>query len=184
MITLIYAHPYPKRSRANRALLSAVREISNLNVRSLYDLYPDFGVDVESEQAALAGADVIVWQHPIYWYSAPGLLKHWFDKVLARGWAYGQGGDALRGKTLQWVTTTGGDQESYTGGGMHAFEFDTFVPVIQQTAEFCGLKWAEPIVVHNAHRVSDQELVEVGATYRKRLVSLAREAKGLEVVHG
>lgn len=184
MITIIYAHPYPKRSRANRALLAAVRDVNNVKLRSLYDLYPDFGIDVESEQASLADADVIVWQHPIYWYSTPGLLKHWFDKVLARGWAYGQGGNALRGKPLLWVATTGGDEDSYNTEGMHAFPFDTFVPVIRQTAEFCGMKWATPIVVHNAHRISDQELASFGTAYRKQLVSLAAESKGLEVVHG
>ena len=43
----------------------------------------------------------IVLQHPLYWYSVPGLLKHWFDKVLARGFAYGAGGRELVGK--RWV---------------------------------------------------------------------------------
>lgn len=173
MIDLVFAHPYPKRSRANRILLNAVRDIPNLESRSLYDLYPDFGIDVESEQAALTSAKVIVWQHPLYWYTAPAMLKHWFDKVLARGWAYGTGGTALHGKTCLWVTTTGGDDEAYSDKGMHAFSFESFVPVIRQTAEFCGMTWAEPLIVHNAHRVSDHELHDAGRAYRQKLVSLA-----------
>ena len=46
MICLIYAHPYPDRSRGNRVLLEAVRQLPGLDLRSLYDLYPDFGIDV------------------------------------------------------------------------------------------------------------------------------------------
>ena len=103
-IVVVYAHPYPKRSRANRMLLVAVRDLEDIELRSLYALYPDFDIDVAAEQAALEKAHVVVWQHPLYWYTAPGMLKHWFDKVLTRGWAYGDGGTALAGKICQWVT--------------------------------------------------------------------------------
>src|SRR5688572_14060703 len=91
-VLLIYAHPYPDRSIANRKLLEAVDGLQGVAIRSLYDLYPTFDIDVSSEQKALRGAQVVVLQHPMYWYSVPSLLKHWFDKVLARGFAYGQGG--------------------------------------------------------------------------------------------
>ena len=112
MILIIYAHPYPQRSRAGRVLLGAVRDLPDIEVHSLYELYPDFDIDVDAEQAALKRADLVVWMHPIYWYSVPAMLKHWFDVVLLRGWAYGEGGDALQGKHCLWVTTTGGMRAS------------------------------------------------------------------------
>ena len=56
MILIVRAHPYPQRSRAGRALLEAVHDLPDLEVRSLYDLYPDFDIDVAAEQAALARA--------------------------------------------------------------------------------------------------------------------------------
>ncbi len=79
MIALIYAHPHPARSRANRALLDAARCAAGVTVRSLYDAYPDFGIDVAAERRLLDGAGLVVWQHPIMWYAAPALLKLWFD---------------------------------------------------------------------------------------------------------
>ena len=82
MIVVIYAHPYPSRSRAGRALVDAACSVPDTEVRSLYDLYPEFDIDVTGEQEALARSSLIVWLHPFYWYSVPGLLKHWFDKVL------------------------------------------------------------------------------------------------------
>ena len=83
MAFLVFAHPYPDRSRANRRLLEAVSDLPGLEVRSLYDTYPTFDIDVRAEQDALTRARVIVWQHPIYWYTVPSLLKHWFDHSLS-----------------------------------------------------------------------------------------------------
>jgi glutathione-regulated potassium-efflux system ancillary protein KefF len=181
MIVLIFAHPYPDRSRANRVLLQAVRDVSGVAVRSLYELYPSFDIDVEAEQSALAAAHTIVWQHPMYWYSVPGLLKHWFDKVLARGWAYGAGGTALHGKRCLWVTTTGGDERAFSPAGMHAHALAAFVPPVEQTARFCGMQWLEPLIVHAAHKIRPAQLNELGLSYRKRLeklVALDAEVEG------
>jgi glutathione-regulated potassium-efflux system ancillary protein KefF len=173
-ILVVYAHPYPKRSRANRALVRAVRDLEGLELRSLYELHPDFDIDVEAEQAALEKARIVVWQHPLYWYTAPGLLKHWFDKVLKRGWAYGDGGTALAGKICQWVTTTGADETGYQPGAMHDHGFEAFVPVVKQTARFCGMVWQEPIVVHGAHKIDDRALDAHAERYRSRLIELAK----------
>ncbi len=123
MVLVIQAHPYPDKSRANRALSRAIEDLAGVEQRSLYDLYPDFSIDVPSEQAALLRASIVVWQHPIYWYTAPALLKLWFEKVLLVGWAYGRGGTALRGKKCLWVPTTGADERGYSAQGEHAFPF-------------------------------------------------------------
>jgi glutathione-regulated potassium-efflux system ancillary protein KefF len=177
VIVLVYAHPYPQRSRANAALLQAAADLQGVKLHMLYDLYPDFAIDVEAEQRALRAADVVVWQHPLYWYSVPALLKLWFDKVLALGFAYGQGGTALHGKRCQWMVTTGGDPGSYGERGMHEQPFDHFVAPIEQTARFCGMRWQPPLVLHGAHRVSDRELHAAALRYRERLIELgARHA--------
>jgi glutathione-regulated potassium-efflux system ancillary protein KefF len=177
VIVLFSAHPYPDRSRANRALLEAVRGLPDLEVRSLYDLYPDFDIDVPEEQAALVRARAVVWQHPFYWYSVPSLLKHWFDKVLLRGWAYGEGGTALVGKRCLWAATTGGDPAAYQHGGIHGFPFAAFVPVVEQTARFCGMHWEEPFILHGSHKVSDAALEDSAQTYKRRLVELGERSR-------
>jgi glutathione-regulated potassium-efflux system ancillary protein KefF len=177
MLLLVFAHPYPDRSRANQALLEGVQGLEGLEVRSLYDLYPDFDIDVLAEQAALSRAKVVIWQHPTYWYAPPGLLKHWFDAVLLRGWAYGDGGDALRGKRCLWVTTTGGEPAAYGPGGMHRLPFEEFIPPVEQTARFCQMEWEPPFIVHGAHRVSDDDLSALGRDYRRRLEALLAQAR-------
>jgi glutathione-regulated potassium-efflux system ancillary protein KefF len=87
MILIIYAHPYPQHSHANKRMLEQAGTLDGVEIRSLYQLYPDFNIDIAAEQAALARADLVIWQHPMQWYSVPPLLKLWMDKVLAHGWA-------------------------------------------------------------------------------------------------
>jgi glutathione-regulated potassium-efflux system ancillary protein KefF len=174
-IELVYAHPYPDRSRANRMLLDGVRDVPGLTVRSLYELYPDFDIDAETERARIAAADVLVWQHPTYWYSVPALLKHWFDKVLTRGFAYGESGTALHGKRCLWVTTTGGNIASYRPGGMHEHPFHVFVPPIEQTARFCGMQWEEPLILHASHTITDEAVRDASRRFRDKLVRLGAD---------
>jgi glutathione-regulated potassium-efflux system ancillary protein KefF len=169
MICVIHAHPYMSRSHANAALADALRAAPGIELRPLYDLYPDFDIDVAAEQRALHAAALIVWMHPIYWYSAPALLKHWFEKVLTLGWAYGEGGDALRGKHCLWVPTTGGDAGDYATTGMHAHPFADFAPPIEQTARFCGMRWETPHVVHGAITIDVTELARHTAQLLQRL---------------
>ncbi|MGC4068975.1 MAG: NAD(P)H-dependent oxidoreductase [Polyangiaceae bacterium] len=171
-MVLIFAHPYRDRSRANARLLEAVRDVAGLDVHSLYDDYPDFDIDVERERAALARAELVIWQHPLYWYSVPSLLKHWFDRVLVRGYAYGDGGTALQGKRCLWVATTGGDDADYTASGIHGHDFDQFVPAVRQTARFCGMHWESPIIVRGAHAISASQLDVYASSYRARLIDL------------
>jgi glutathione-regulated potassium-efflux system ancillary protein KefF len=175
-VLLILAHPYPDRSSANAELLEAVRDLKAVQVRSLYDLYPTFDIDVSAEQAALRQAAVVVWQHPLYWYSVPSLLKHWFEKVLSRGFAYGPGGNALWGKRCLWVVTTGGDEQAFGAHGMHGRPLHEFMPVVEQTALFCGMHWEEPMFVYAAHRLPAGELALAARGYRERLSVLASAA--------
>lgn len=153
-------------------MLDAVESIDGVVVRSLYDRYPDFVIDVEAEQKLLSDADAVVFQHPIYWYAAPALLKLWFEKVLTVGFAYGAGGDALLGKRCLWAVTTGGDKFAYSEEGMHENPFTSFVPAMRQTAHLCKMLFDEPFVVHSAQRISKAALVEAAETYRDRVRSL------------
>lgn len=173
MIVVFHAHPYPTRSRACRAMVESIRSLPGLEVRSLYDLYPDFDIDIDAEQAALVRATLVVWLHPLYWYSVPGLMKHWLDQVLVGGWAHGPGGHALRGKDCLWVATTAGDAAAFSSGGRHGHPFEDFVAPVEQTARYCGMNWLPPFIVHGAHEIPDAELFAAGERLRAMLEARA-----------
>jgi glutathione-regulated potassium-efflux system ancillary protein KefF len=175
MIVLAYAHPHHARSRANRALLDAAASVPGVAVRNLYDLYPDFDIDVDAEQAALGAADAIVLQHPVYWYSLSALAKLWLDTVFVHGWAYGEGGRALVGKRFFWAATTGGDESAYAPEGVHSQPFEAFVAPMRQTARYCGMHWEPPFILHGAHVIDDGTLAALASRYRDRLAALAAQ---------
>jgi glutathione-regulated potassium-efflux system ancillary protein KefF len=173
LIVVVHAHPYPARSRAVAALLAAIADVPGLHVRSLYQLYPDFDIDAAAERAALEPARLVVFLHPLYWYSVPALLKHWFDAVLVKGWAYGEGGTALAGKPCLWAVTTGGDEEAYSASGRHGRAFEDFAPVVERTARYCGMRWLEPFVLHGAHSVDEEALRAAAIGLRARIAEAA-----------
>jgi len=176
-ILLLQAHPDLHASRVNRTLLAAARALQGqaatpcIEVRDLYALYPDFDLNVAAEQQAAASADLIVWQHPIHWYSMPALMKLWLDQVLALGWAYGRGGTALAGKDLWLVLSTGAQAHSYQPDGYNRHPFDVFLAPYQQTAALCGLRLLPPLVLHGAHTLSEPHLQDHARRYQARLCS-------------
>ena len=180
-VLVIVAHPAMEHSRVNRALLrsanallargSAQATSRPVEVRDLYRLYPDYLIDIAAEQAALARARLVVWQHPIHWYSMPPLMKLWVDEVLAFGWAYGPGGESLRGKDLWLVASTGGPQDSYRPDSYNRYFFDAFLPPYEQTAALCGMRFLPPMMLHGAHRVTRDEVAEHARTYAERLAT-------------
>ena len=170
-ILVVLAHPYPRASRACAALVAALEGLAATEVRSLYDLYPDFDIDAAAEQSALARAALVVWLNPLHWYGVPALLKHWFDTVLVKGWAYGEGGGALAGKDCLWAVTTGGDQAAFSTAGRHAHPLADFVAPIEQTARYCGMHWLPPHVVYGAHEIDAEALAAAAAELRSRLVA-------------
>lgn len=172
-ILVIYAHPAPHLSRVNRPLAAAARAIGGVTVHDLYECYPDFYIDVPAEQARLAAADTVVFLHPIQWYSMPALLKEWLDGVLLPGWAYGEGGRALAGKTYWLVASTGSAAEAYSASGVHARPFADYLPPFEQTAALCGMRWEPPLILHGAHRVDDDAVARHVASFSARLRAMA-----------
>ena len=157
-IYLLAAHPNWRDSRVNRRLLAAARAAPGVDVQDLYGSYADYDIDVAAEQTRAQAARMIVLLHPIQWYSMPALMKLWVDDVLAHGWAYGTGGDALRGKDLWLVATTGGPESSYRAQGYNRFSIEAFLPPYRQTAALCGMRFVPPLLLYGAHTVSDEAI--------------------------
>lgn len=173
-IYLIAAHPAWRDSRVNRRLLAAARETAGVQTQDLYGSYPDYIIDVQAEQERLAAARLLVLVHPIQWYSMPALQKLWMDEVLAYGWAYGSGGNALRGKDLWLVATTGGPEDSYHPGSYNRYFFDAFLPPYEQTAALCGMRFLPPLVLHGAHTSPEEVVAGHVDIFRQRLQSYPR----------
>ena len=183
-ILVLFAHPSLQRSRVNRALLDAITGLAHVTVRDLYELYPDQDVDLRREQELVAEHDVLVFHHPLYWYSAPPLLKAWIDLVFEHGWAYGRGGGALQGKRLLTVTTTGAREEAYRPDGHNRYTMAQLLAPFDQTAHLCGMRYLPPFVVHGTHALSESDVAAHAHDYRRTLEALRDGRLDLEAEPG
>ena len=168
-ILLIYAHREPAASRVNRALLNAAATLPNVTVHDLMTRYPDFRIDVEHEQRLLLEHDAVVLQFPFYWYSTPAILKEWQDAVLSYGFAYGTGGDKLRGKKLMIATTTGGPAEAYQAGGFNQYTMSELLRPLQATANLAGMSYQPIFSALGVRTLDDAALDRVATAYHARL---------------
>ena len=75
-VIIINGHGAPMMSMANKRILEDVKaQLQDVEIVTLAELYPDFKIDVEKEQTRLLAADLIVFEYPIWWYSAPQSSK-------------------------------------------------------------------------------------------------------------
>ena len=169
---LLFAHPAFHRSCVNRHLVDAVRDLPGVTIQDLYEVYPDFNIDVAAEQKALREHDILIFHRPFYWYSAPALLKEWQDLVLEYGFAYGDTGNALQGKQLLSVITTGGSSEAYHPDGINRYHLCQLLTPFEQTASFCGMTYLPPFVVHDALEKDETPFRQAAADYRTCLEGL------------
>ena len=164
-------HPDLENSRGNRILFAAIQDVENVTTNELYKQYPDGKINVKREQELLNSNDLIVFQHPFYWYSSPSLMKEWLDKVLEAGYAYPPKlGRALHGKHWLSVITTGGPDWSYRSGGYNNFTMSELLRPFQQTAYLCGMKWLPPFIVHG---VLPGDYEEIKATDDQTIMDMA-----------
>lgn len=168
-ILILFAHPLFEKSNANGALVKNIPQSDNITFHDLYEEYPDFDVDVKREQELLLMHDIIVWHHPMYWYSCPPLLKQWIDLVLEHGWAYGREGLALKDKLIFQSITTGGQHENYTPQGRDHFTILQLLEPFCQTAKVCNMHYLPPFVVHGAHFIKQDDFEEYGELYGQLL---------------
>jgi glutathione-regulated potassium-efflux system ancillary protein KefG len=174
-ILILFAHPALERSRVHTQLLHAIKELPGLTLQDLYEAYPDLNVNIDREQALLLQHDIILFQHPFYWYSSPAIVKQWQDLVLEHGWAYGRTGTALRGKFMGNVISTGGPQSGYSSEGPHHHTMTQFLAPFRQTANLCNMTYLPPFVIHGTHKLDAPAIARYSQQYRQLLEALRDE---------
>ena len=139
-ILIISGHPDLKNSVANKTILDEFAKLCpEVEIRKLDELYPNYNFDIKAEQAAWENADVIIFQYPMHWYSTPGILKLYIDKVMEHGWAYGSKGTALKGKSFIVSITTGAPENAYTAEGAMKHTVEEFSCSVAGYAALCNL---------------------------------------------
>lgn len=145
----------------NYPLFKTAQAVQGVTAVDLYAEYPDFNIDVDTEQQRLRDHDVIIFQHPLFWYSAPAIMKEWQDLVLEYGFAYGLQGQALEGKTFLNAISTGAKSNAYSREGMHKSDVRSLLAPFEHTASLCGMRYLAPFVMFGAGRALEENRLDV-----------------------
>jgi glutathione-regulated potassium-efflux system ancillary protein KefG len=173
-VSILVFHPLLYKSRVNQKLVRAVDGMEGVTLRFMYDIYPDFFIDVKKEQEVLLESDITVWQHPFYWYSSPSLLKEWIDLVLEHGFAYGRTGRMLEGKQILSAISTGGRREVYHSEEPGKYSLRQLLAPFEQTTKLCRMHYLSPFVTHGTHLL-DEEGIEQAASDYVRVIRALRD---------
>jgi glutathione-regulated potassium-efflux system ancillary protein KefG len=171
-VLILFAHPVLEKSRVQKQLIRHVQNLKGVTFHDLYEAYPTLDIDVKHEQQLLLDHDVIIFQHPFYWYSSPAIIKQWLDLVLEHGWAYGSSGVALTGKKLMNAISCGGPRSVYSPEGRNRFSIRQFLAPFDQTAVLCKMKYMPPFAVHGTHRLTPEDIEQYAVQFRQLLSAL------------
>jgi glutathione-regulated potassium-efflux system ancillary protein KefG len=167
-----FAHPLLEKSRVQKQMLKQANLVKGVTLNDLYERYPDFDIDVKREQRLLLAHDIIIFQHPFYWYSTPAIVKQWLDLVLEHGWAYGAMGDKLKGKLFMQAITCGGSELAYQTNGRNRFTIRQMLAPMDQTANLCQMEYLPPFVVFGTHKLKDADIAIYALEYGQILSAL------------
>jgi NAD(P)H dehydrogenase (quinone) len=137
--------------------------------------------DVAAEQDKLRRADLVIFQFPLWWFSMPAIMKGWFDRVYAYGFAYGvgehsekrwgvrYGEGAFKGKRAMLVVTTGGWADHYSERGINGPIDDLLFPIQHGLLFYPGFDVLPPFLVFKTSAMNPARHDEILSTLGKRL---------------
>ncbi|KAF3686783.1 NAD(P)H dehydrogenase [quinone] 1 [Channa argus] len=104
--------------------------------------------DIVAEQRKLEQAELVIFQFPLYWFSVPGIMKGWMDRVLTQGFAFSlekmYNNGTFKGKKAMLSFTTGATQSMFQPDGINGDINITLWPLQSGTLHFCGFQVLAP----------------------------------------
>ncbi|HZY82843.1 MAG TPA: NAD(P)H-dependent oxidoreductase [Cyclobacteriaceae bacterium] len=136
---------------------------------SLTDSLP---ADIRREHSRLDQSDLVIFHFPFWWWSVPAILKGWFDRVLSKGYAYGDV-EKLKGKRALMVITaeTTGDRFTIDGRKKH----DILYNIEEGVLGYVGMKIIPAFVAHDILRISVSERKKIIENYRAYLAQILHD---------
>lgn len=153
MALLILAHPYYTQSIANKTIVNElIKTYPDLEVRDIFQLYPDYKIDVSAEQEALLRHDTIILQYPMFWFNMPAILKLWFDEVFNYQFAYGSQGDKLKDKKVIISMTVGQKEANMVNDQENLI--DSFLKAVQHSIQYTQMQLSGTFLLYDVSPLS------------------------------
>lgn len=170
---VIVSHPYPNRSTVIQALQNTAKTVENVTVRNLESIYghDTESIDVQAEQNACMDMDRIVFLYPTHWFNLTPMLKAYLNEVWTYGWAFGPGGEALKGKELLVVTSAGASEFTYSHEGLIKSSMEEVLTPLKASALYVGMQYIQPLAFFDVASADQEQISHFQTTLLARLTA-------------
>ncbi|WP_395392093.1 NAD(P)H-dependent oxidoreductase [Fructilactobacillus sanfranciscensis] len=127
--------------------------------------------NVAAEQQLLIEHDRIIFQFPMYWYSAPATLKKWEDEVLTRAFTFANEKGILEGKELGIVTTLGYPAKDFQAGATEGFSISEILVPYRALTHRAGMIFMTPLVVDQFDYMTPDQQTKLLIDYQQYLTA-------------
>lgn len=138
-----------------------------------------FSAELAREQQRVEAAQLLVFVYPLWWGGMPAILKGWFDRVMAYGFAYADGmrfeRGFFKGRYGLVAITTGGTPERFSEGGVYGPIETLLYPHRRAMLEYLGLQVEPSFVAYASPRVTPQVREQYIQDWCTQLAALAEK---------
>ncbi len=136
-----------------------------------------FAPDITAEMQKVQSAQMILWIFPLWWSGMPAMLKGWFDRVFAMGFAWDADNEYLKGllrtKTGMVVTSGASQAEEYRLDGPQQMTIEALLqPIHHNILAYSGMNVLEPFVALNVFGLNDDSRQKLLDEYRFKMQNI------------
>lgn len=136
-----------------------------------------YAADILEQQDRVQRADLLLFQFPVWWYSAPAILKGWADRVLTHGFAYTEtrlfDDGMLKGRRAMLAVTTGGTEQELIADSAITGRIEDFLrPFSGGVLRYVGLDVQSPFIAFAPESAGPDGRARILDSYRWHLQRL------------
>lgn len=140
--------------------------------------------DVAAEQARIDRSDALVLVFPVYWWSMPGVLKGWIDRVFANGWAFEyslEGGlkKKLRHLKVHLIGVAGVDGGTFE---RHGYAQAMKTQIDHGIFDYCGATVLSSTLCFESESQDPAPHLETARTIGLKMFEVARQPERIEAL--
>lgn len=158
---IIVAHPQRNESVTQTFFRDSLANLDNV---TWHPIEPQF--DVKEERQLLISNDRIILQFPLYWYSAPALMKKWIDDVFGDTFALAPE-FVMEDRELGLVVTTASAGDDFGAGKPEQFTMSEILRPFEAMAKKVKMKYLAPFVVHQFGYQTEEQHEQLLTDYQQ-----------------
>lgn len=164
---VLVGHPEIENSTTQQFLKAAAQPLSDVKWTAISE-----PIEVETQQALLKQADRIIFEFPLYWYSAPAILKLWEDRVLTNHFVVEE--KALVQKEFGLVVNFSQKESAFVAGGGEEFTLSEILRPYQALAHKAQMKYLPIFSIPQFAYLTDEKRQRLLVDYQVYLSAPAK----------